>query len=705
MKKNTKRSNKKPVDPIKKFGSFDDKTGEFIITSPQTPVPWTNHLWNNQIDIEISNHGNGLTGSRILYIFDKKEKNLWSPNWHPVCGKLASYEVRHGFKYSVFKAEKNDIEITWHVTVHYSDPAELWKLEIKNLGRKEKELLVVPYYEIAPSMWTSKNTQDITYRSHATKRADFLCLQTNEKEIFCFHTDKKPSKFEMRKSSFLKGYSSLVAPKTIINDEWENSFADDMEDPCFSAGFDIKSKKDQSTVINMEIFRTPSIQEAEKLCATYSSENAFRTSLTKHAEEKTALFNINNLKTNHLFFNRMANIWSKYQVSYNFSRNRTSEKDVQATMSDCDTFKTYHSQQVRNTLLETSMQADKEGFLPHASWFQYATCQYLRETGDFSLLEEPSSYLNSEEKGTVLEHLKRTVEFIDRQLDINDPVKLELKNETVSTTMFHLYSLDNMAQLLKILRDPDAESYIKRKKELAEAINKTYFRNDRYILSAQEPEGGFWLLAQVASLLSKTADSEKSSKIIETIRNHLSSSFGLLTHTSPENTSPPDIIQDNKHNVRDMFLYAFGLAQIGLQDESFTIINRTFATNLKNPLEKSCCEPYLLPGTFLGPTSKNHGRALESWKNDSAAWLLKIVWDCYIGLVPDFDCIKVNTQIPRDLGDKVEAKRIIRGKKIRIEVAKKGFETEDAAFTMRVKNGDEISYNDLTDNEYILITF
>jgi cellobiose phosphorylase len=44
-----------------KFGFFDDKNREYVITRPQTPWPWINYLGNDDFFSLVSNTGGGYS--------------------------------------------------------------------------------------------------------------------------------------------------------------------------------------------------------------------------------------------------------------------------------------------------------------------------------------------------------------------------------------------------------------------------------------------------------------------------------------------------------------------------------------------------------------------------------------------------------------------------------------------------------------------
>ncbi len=106
-----------------KFGYFDDKNREYVITSPKTPYPWINYLGTQGFFSLISNTAGGYCfykdarlrritryrynnvpvdmGGRYFYINDGGQYG--TPGWSPVKTTLDSYECRHGMGYTIIK--------------------------------------------------------------------------------------------------------------------------------------------------------------------------------------------------------------------------------------------------------------------------------------------------------------------------------------------------------------------------------------------------------------------------------------------------------------------------------------------------------------------------------------------------------------------------------------------------------------------------
>jgi len=100
-----------------RFGKFDDKNREYIITTPQTPYPWINYLGNSEYFALISNTLGGYSfykdaklrritryrynniplDSNGKYFYINDQGTVWNPGWQPVQTPLDEYECRHGW--------------------------------------------------------------------------------------------------------------------------------------------------------------------------------------------------------------------------------------------------------------------------------------------------------------------------------------------------------------------------------------------------------------------------------------------------------------------------------------------------------------------------------------------------------------------------------------------------------------------------------
>lgn len=770
--KNTSHTLHGSLEAISRYGYFDDATNEFVVTTPQTPRPWENRLWNDQFNLHISNHGTGVAytrnnkdkhvlfnyhhPNRCVYIYDRGEQSLWAPNWFPVDADLDHYEVRHGLKYTVFKALNHGVEVTWRVTVHHTDAAELWRIEVKNIGRKKKDLLLVPFYQVDLHM-TDPYFDDVDlFRSAVSLRSNclyiknFACVRKDENDAVAFHSSRRFSRFETNLAYFLKGFSTLSSPRTVVRDEWTQSFIDDDKKPCLAAGFDLKLKPGQRCSTDIEIFSAGSFELAKKKCAAFRKTSAFDASMKVHARYAKHLLATSVIKTADPIMNRYANVWIKHQHWHNAEWNRGWGQGFRDAMSDCDLFRMFNPKHVRTRILQAAAHVYADGhtvrsFFPPKEkpyfdggvWFQHTICQYIRETNDWAILDEVVPYFKSDEKDTLLGHVKRTVAFLDQQRgpdgicrmgfgDWNDAlngIDRAGKGQSIWTTMAYIFGLRHVASLLERLKDSDAAVYTRRAEELTNLLNAKFFESDRYIRavtdaglrvgSKENDEGRIYIEPQGWALIAGVADREKARRIVETMRRELYVPYGVALLSPPYtkyredigriSNDPPGMVENGSNYVHGSLFYIYGLTQVDMPDEAYELLNRVLPSNPENPPEMSRLEPFQITNSYQGPASKHPGRAMFAWRTGSAGWFIKTIWDGFIGIRPDFDAVNIQAHIPADFGNRVEVVRNIRGRPVRFELAKPGCETPGARFTLRVNNNSSVPYDKFGRNSRILV--
>ena len=115
-----------------RYGHFDDQRREYVITRPDTPLPWINYLGCEAYFGIISNTAGGYSlyrdarlrritryrynnapfdlGGRYLYIRDNENGKFWSPSWQPTRAALDKYECRHGLGYTTIGSTYRGLE-------------------------------------------------------------------------------------------------------------------------------------------------------------------------------------------------------------------------------------------------------------------------------------------------------------------------------------------------------------------------------------------------------------------------------------------------------------------------------------------------------------------------------------------------------------------------------------------------------------------
>jgi cellobiose phosphorylase len=136
------------------YGRFDDVAREYVISRPDTPLPWINYLGSEEYFGIISNTAGGYSfyrdarlrrltryrynnvpsdvGGRYVYLRDSESGELWSPSWQPVRADLADYRCRHGLGYTVIGGRRAGIDAETLYTVPLGETLEVWRTRLTN---------------------------------------------------------------------------------------------------------------------------------------------------------------------------------------------------------------------------------------------------------------------------------------------------------------------------------------------------------------------------------------------------------------------------------------------------------------------------------------------------------------------------------------------------------------------------------------------
>ena len=149
------------------YGHFDDARREYVITRPDTPLPWLNYLGQDDLFGLCTNTGGGYTfwrdaklrrltryrynnvpydlGGRYLYVRDGE--TVWNPGWKPTKTALDRYECRHGLGYTRIVGEKDGVEVELLFFIPPGEDVELWRTTVRNKAGRTKTLTVFSFVE------------------------------------------------------------------------------------------------------------------------------------------------------------------------------------------------------------------------------------------------------------------------------------------------------------------------------------------------------------------------------------------------------------------------------------------------------------------------------------------------------------------------------------------------------------------------------
>jgi cellobiose phosphorylase len=343
------------------YGHFDDRRREYVITRPDTPLPWVNYLGCESYFGLISNTAGGYTfyrdarlrrvtryrynnvpydfGGRYVYLRD--ETGFWSPSWQPTRRDLDQYECRHGLGYSVISSTCRRIKAETLFFVPLGENLEVWRLRLTNLRRKNARISVFSSVEFC--LWDAQDDATNFQRNFSTGEVDVrgsVIFHTTEyrerRDHFAyFACSEKLAGFDTQRDTFLGPYRSWERPAAVERGRSFNSVAHgwapmgshhvrvslkpgETREIIFLLGYH-ENPKDQKFVRPGDLNRkavTPTITRYLKPPVV---EKAFE-SLRAYWDHVLGLYQA---RTPDKHTNRMVNIWNAYQCMATFNMSRS----------------------------------------------------------------------------------------------------------------------------------------------------------------------------------------------------------------------------------------------------------------------------------------------------------------------------------------------------------------------------------------------
>jgi len=249
------------------YGYFDDKNKEYVITRPDTPLPWSNYLGSTEYGAIITNNAGGFSffksaaqgrfmryrtnalpmdqPGRYIYIHDKVSKDYWSTSWQPVGKPLDKFktECRHGTAYTSITSEYSSIVSKTTYFVPLGREFECWDVSIKNIGKKKRNLSVFSFVEYSNfwQIWMDIINLQYTQYIMAMKiedniidhginvllpvvRGDFMA-HPQSRHTFMAMAGTQVKGYDTDRAKFIGPYRAYNNPLVVENGKCSNSIA------------------------------------------------------------------------------------------------------------------------------------------------------------------------------------------------------------------------------------------------------------------------------------------------------------------------------------------------------------------------------------------------------------------------------------------------------------------------------------------------
>jgi len=234
-----------------RYGHFDDKQREFVITRPDTPLPWLNMLGQDEFYGLCTQTAGGYSfwkdarlrritryrynnnpmdnDGRFLYV--RHGKSVWNPGWKPSRTKLDGFECRHGLGYTNIVGRKDGIEVQQRVFIPPNENVEIWKVTVRNRTKQRQKLSLFSYvefcfYEALNDMTNYQRTYSI---GEVEIEGNAIYHKTEYRErrnhYTLFGCTRKIDGFDTSRDAFVGVHHGLHDPKAVLAGKCTNSHA------------------------------------------------------------------------------------------------------------------------------------------------------------------------------------------------------------------------------------------------------------------------------------------------------------------------------------------------------------------------------------------------------------------------------------------------------------------------------------------------
>ena len=792
-----------------KYGYFDDKALEYVITTPRTPLPWINYLGCNDFFSIVSNTCGGYSfykdakmlritryrynsmplDSNGKYYYIQDGDVTWNPGWQPTQTPLDFYECRHGIGYSRFTAKKNGLKADLLNFVPLHDTCELNRLTLTNESEAPKSFKVFSYVEFC--LWNALDDMTNFQRNLSTGEVEIdgatIYHKTEYRErrnhYAFFSVNAKPDGFDTSRDAFIGTYSPASDPDAIRNGGCTGSVASgwypvaahelhvtlnpgESKTFLFVLGY-AENPKDQKWEAPNVINKAPARRLLAKYQTTEGADEAF-------AELKAYWKNL--LEGYHVEscdekVNRMVNIWNQYQcmVTFNMSRSASYyESGIGRGMGfrdSCqDLFGFVHliPEKARQRIIDIASTQFEDGSAYHQYqpltrrgnadigsgfnddplWLIAGTAAYIRETGDFSILDESVPFDNDEATCVPLfEHLTRSFEYTVThkgphglpqigRADWNDCLNLncfsDTPGESFQTTgpsegpiaesvfiggMFVRYGKDyaKLCTHRGLLDKAKAAMTEVQKMEQAvldagwdgEWFLRAYDAKGQKVGSHECEEGKIFIEPQGFCVLAGIGVKEgKAEKALASVEKHLDTKYGIrilapsyshyYLNLGEISSYPPGYKENGGIFCHNNPWVSIAETVLGHGTRAFDIYKKTCPAYIEDISEIHCTEPYVYSQMVAGSDAKYFGQGKNSWRTGTAAWTFVNISQHILGICPDYDGLRIDPCVPKDFGSYTVSRRF-RGAMYRIHISNP--DHVEKGIRKLTVNGKEISGN------------
>ena len=685
------------------------------------------------------------SGGRYFYI--KDNDTVWSPGWKPVKTELDRYECRHGMNYTVIKGTKNGVSAEALFFVPLKTWAEVQKLTLSNDSKEIKKLKVFSFVEWC--LWNAASDMENFQRNFSTGEVEVegsvLYHKTEYKERrdhYAYYSVNAPIQgFDTDRESFFGLYNGFDEPQVVAEGKPRMTIAHgwspiashylevelkpgEKKDLIFILGY-VENKEEEKWESKGIINKKKAKDTIARFDTVAKVDNALA-ELRRYWDDLLSIFSV---RSGDAKLDRMVNIWNQYQcmITFCFSRSasffesgigrgmgfrdsnqdlvgfvhqipeRARERIIDIASTQFPDGGCYHQYQ---PLTKRGNNDIGGGFNDDPMWLIFGTVSYIKETGDFDILNEMVPFDNDMSVAkTLFDHLTVSFDHVIHNLgphqlpligraDWNDCLNLNCfsndPNESFQTTenktegskaeslmiagLFVVCGRDYIELCRQLGKNSEADRAHKHVDDMAEAVRKhgwdgewfirAYDYYGRKIGSKENEEGKIFIESNGWCTMAGIGKEEGlCKKALDSVKERLDCEHGIVLNNPAftkyyieygEISSYPAGYKENAgvfcHNNPWVVI---GETVIGRGDEAWEYYRKICPSYLEDISDLHKTEPYVYSQMIAGKDAFRPGEAKNSWLTGTASWNFYTISQFILGVQPGYNGLVINPCIPK----------------------------------------------------------
>ena len=690
-------------------------------------------------------------GGRYFYLRDSTTQgsvDVWTPSWMPMKSDLNRYECRHGMGYSIITSERNRLAFRQISFVPLNDNCEIHKIVLTNESDAGKNVDIFSFVEFC--LWNANDdmtnfqrnfsigeveveSSRIYHKTEYRERRNHYAVWAVNAPIDGFDTDRE---------TFLGGYNGFDHPQAVFAGSARNSIASgwapvgshhirlalapgESKTFVFVLGYieNPDNQKWEDTASKGIINKAP----ANALLQKYQSPEAADAALAELRRYWESLLSRFAVEADDKRLARMAGVWNQYQcmVTFNMSRcasyfesgigrgmgfrdsnqdllgfvhlvpDKTRARILDIAATQFTDGSAYHQYQ---PLTKRGNHESGSGFNDDPLWLICSVAAYIKETGDYSILEEKVPFDNNETLAdSLFIHLKRSFDYtlehrgphglpLIGRADWNDCLNLncfsKTPGESFQTTanfesgiaesvliaaIFAFAAPDYAEICRRTSREEEAKRADAAAAGMVEAVRqygwdgswflRAYDSGGKKIGSRECVEGQIFIESNGFAVMAGIGlEDGRAKQALDSVKERLDTQYGIVLHQPAyteyrlelgEITSYPPGYKENSgifcHNNPWVTIAETRLGRGTRAFETYARINPAYR---EDDSDLRRLEPYVYAQMIAGKDAPRFGEAKNSWLTGTAAWAFVSISQYILGIRPVFDGLLVDPCIP-----------------------------------------------------------